>query len=100
MDTMMKLPASCSMMSEEEMSYTEGGFVTATLTNVVLVGGGVLLLGAGATAIHHFFNDKFGNGGDNYHDSVTSTGQHYNDGSVNAGQKLLDFMTSTLTHNS
>ena len=77
---MMKLPTACSMMSEEEMMYVDGGSaVGPAVKAVIAVGTAAALTGVAAFAavkILSIFNPKtwenVGNASKNWWDSITA----------------------------
>lgn len=82
---MMKLPANCAMMSEDEMQYVDGGFEL----NAKVVAAGVAILAVGAMCLNMF--SWFTGGRDtNFIQDSMNFGANFINGSVNAGQNFLN----------
>ena len=84
-------PASCSVLTEDEMTYVSGGNALETAAKAVIAIGGAVGLtvvaGAAAVCILNIFNPKA------WADVISGSvegGQNFIDGSVSAGQSFLD----------
>lgn len=81
----MNLPANCSVISEDEMMYIDGGFeLTAP---VVAAGVAVIAVGAMGLNLLSWFT---GNRETNFIQDAMNAGANFINGAVNAGQNFLD----------
>lgn len=89
----MKLPANCAVMTEDEMTYVNGGFdfdFDFDVKNVIKVGAiGAAVVALGAIGVN-MLNWFTGKSDSNFIDSSISVGNSFIQGSVNAGQDFLD----------
>lgn len=85
----MKLPASCTLMTEEEMMYTDGGTAAETAVKAVIaLGGAAALLVVGCIAARGILS-IFG-GVDSAIDSSVDAGKSFIGGALSAGQNFLN----------
>lgn len=81
----MYLPANCSVISEDEMMYIDGGFeLTAP---VVATGVAVIAVGAMGLNLLSWFT---GNRETNFIQDAINFGQNFINGAVNAGNDFLN----------
>ena len=90
----MKLPADCTLMTEEEMMYTDGGSAAETaLKAALVVGGAIALLVVGSNVARGILSILGGEGGlDGAIDSSVDAGKGFIDSALSAGQDWLDSM--------
>ena len=87
----MKLPADCTLMTEEEMMYTDGGAAAETaLKAVIALGGAAALLVVGSMAARAVLS-IFGGVDSAVEDSVDA-GKNFIGGALSAGRDWLDTM--------
>ena len=81
----MKLPADCTLMTEEEMMYTDGGSAAETALKAALV--------VGSNVARGILSILGGEGGlDGAIDSSVDAGKGFIDSALSAGQDWLDSM--------
>ena len=79
------LPANCSVISEDEMMYIDGGFeLTAPIIAI-----GVAVIAVGAIGLNRL-SWVNGDRDTNFIQESINFGQNFIDGAVNAGQSFLD----------
>lgn len=83
----MNLPANCSVLSEEEMLYINGGFQL----NTKVIALGLAVIAVGAMGLN-MLSWATGASDTNFIQDSINAGQNFIDGSVSAGQDLLDGM--------
>lgn len=87
----MKLPANCAMMTEDEMTYVDGGSAITTVAKAVVAIGGALGLtavaGVAAKGILNIFNPD---GWNNIISGSVEGGKNFIEGAVSAGSSLLN----------
>ena len=79
------LPANCSVISEDEMMYIDGGFELNAKTIVA----GIAAIAVGAIGLN-MFSWFTSNRDTNFIQDSINFGQNFINGSVNAGQSFLD----------
>ncbi|OUN34407.1 hypothetical protein B5G28_12750 [Faecalibacterium sp. An77] len=84
----MKLPASCTLMTEEEMMYTDGGTAAETAVKAVIAVGGAAALLVGCIAARGILS-IFG-GVDSAIDSSVDAGKSFIGGALDAGKSFLN----------
>ena len=81
----LNLPANCAVMTEDEMSYVNGGFeLTAPM---IATGVAVIAVGAMALNMLSWFT---GSSDTNFIEDSISFGQSFINGSLEMGQSFLD----------
>lgn len=90
----MKLPADCTLMTEEEMMTTDGGSAAETaLKAALVVGGAVALLVVGSTVARGVLTILGDEGGmDAAIDGSVDAGKSFIGSALSAGQDWLDSM--------
>lgn len=81
------LPANCSVISEDEMMYIDGGFELKLNAKTILAG--IAAIAVGAIGLN-MFSWATGNRDTNFIQDSMNFGQNFINGSVNAGQSFLD----------
>lgn len=81
----MYLPANCSVISEDEMMYIDGGFELNPQT--VVAGAAVIAVGAMGLNLLSWFT---GNRETNFIQDAINFGQNFINGAVNAGNDFLN----------
>ena len=84
-NTNLNLPASCSVISEDEMLHIDGGF---ELT-LPIIAGGAAVVGIGAMALNMLSWFK-GDRETNFIQDTINFGQNFINGSLEFGQNLLN----------
>lgn len=103
MKTTMNLPASCTALTDEEMTYTDGGSVTllgfefANTTAAVLTVGAVAVAAiAGVCIIKNVWDMINSSNPSSVIGSSLENGQSFIDQSLSAGQSFLASLTSSI----
>ena len=81
----MNLPANCSMITEDEMMYIDGGFELNA--PVIAAGAAVVAVGAMGLNLLSWFT---GNRETNFIQDFMNAGANFINGAVNAGQNFLN----------
>ena len=84
-NTNMNLPAACTMLTEDEMSYVNGGF--ALDAKVIAIGAAVIVVGAMGL---NMLSWATGSRDTNFIQDSINLGQNFIDGSLELGQGILD----------
>ena len=87
MNTNINLPANCSVMTEDEMAYVNGGFELDAKAVAI----GVAVVAVGAMGLNMLLWAT-GNSDTNFIQDSISFGQNFINGSLEVGQGILDGM--------